>query len=222
MDMRKRALIWGVALTFLASASAYAEMYMYTDEAGVVVFTDLPNRKAVNLKQYNKKRVSLSSADYQEIIRRSAERYGLDHKLINAVVRVESNFDEYAISRQGALGLMQLMPSTASQLGVYNPFSPEQNIDGGVRYLKDLIERFDGDLRLALAAYNAGPTAVEKYGDVPPIPETQNYLKKISSHYSLKPGTASQKRRPVYRLVLKDGTILYTNSKQALANASRL
>ena len=114
-----------------------------------------------------------------ETIRKAARHYNVDSRLIAAMVQVESQFEPYAVSRVGAMGLMQLMPETARQLGVSNPFDIEENIYAGVRYFKSLYNRFSGNLRLTLAAYNASPAAVEMYGGVPPYPETMSYVEKI-------------------------------------------
>ncbi len=120
-------------------------------------------------------------SDLKSLANQAATRYDLDQGLVHAVIRAESNWDSTAISSAGATGLMQLMPETAADLGVTNPFDPAQNIDGGVRYLRQMLERYDGDLPTALAAYNAGPTAVDKHGGIPPYEETQNYIQKIMS-----------------------------------------
>lgn len=119
--------------------------------------------------------------DIENIITRHAKLNNLDPALVEAVVKAESNFNPQAISPAGAEGLMQLMPGTASALGVSNPLDPEQNIAGGTTYLRNMIDKF-GSVPLALAAYNAGPAAVEKYGGIPPYKETQNYVKKIMSY----------------------------------------
>ncbi len=118
--------------------------------------------------------------DLGALVERVAAKYGLDPGLLRAVVQVESDFDPGAVSSAGAMGLMQLMPDTAGLLGVRNPFDPLENLEGGARYLKSMIDRFHGDLKLALAAYNAGPGAVDYHGGVPPYRETLSYLRKIN------------------------------------------
>lgn len=116
---------------------------------------------------------------YALLIRDAAKKHGVDEKLIQHVILVESNYNPRAVSRRQAQGLMQLLPQTAAKYSVANVFDPAQNIDAGTHYLKDLLARFRGNLRLALAAYNAGPELVERYGGVPPYPETQSYVRKI-------------------------------------------
>lgn len=117
------------------------------------------------------------------LIQQAAQKHDVDPNLVRAIIKVESNFNPYAVSKKGARGLMQLMPQTARLLGVRDLYDPEQNIVGGVRYLKQMIETFPGQLHLSLAAYNAGPAAVERHGGVPPYAETRQYVNKISSLY---------------------------------------
>lgn len=128
---------------------------------------------------------SISSSDIKSpkeleaFINASSKKYNISPKIIKAVIKAESSFNANSLSGSGAIGLMQLMPATANSLGVKNPYDPAQNIDGGVKYLNYQLKRFDGNLEFALAAYNAGPGAVIKYGGIPPYKETQNYVKKI-------------------------------------------
>lgn len=121
---------------------------------------------------------------YHQIITRKSDKYRIEPSLISAVIKVESNWDSQAISSKGAKGLMQLMPSTAKDMKVKNPFDPEENIEGGTRYLRYLLDKFNGDIILALAAYNAGPNRVEIFRDIPPIKETRQYVKKVLSLYN--------------------------------------
>jgi len=135
---------------------------------------------------------------YTELVNAAASKYGVDADLISSVIAAESNFDPKAVSRRNARGLMQLLPETADRLGVKNIFDPADNIDGGTRYLKELLEKYNDDLTLALAAYNAGPDRVQLYGRVPPFAETVSYVRRVKTSYqktktsaSIKPPTAN-------------------------------
>jgi soluble lytic murein transglycosylase-like protein len=146
---------------------------------------------------------------YVREIQEAAERYGVPERLVSAVIRAESGFDPRAVSRAGAQGLMQLMPATATTLGVRDAFNPQQNIDGGVRHLRGLIDRFGTrNLPLAIAAYNAGEGAVTRHGGIPPYQETRDYVARVLRFYGdVGRGLPST----TYRTISADGTITYTN-----------
>ncbi len=127
--------------------------------------------------------MNASKVQIQRMVGSACEKYNVDPKLVMALIQQESGFNQNAISKAGAQGLMQLMPATAKSLGVMNAFNPEENINGGVKYLKNLLEQFHGNKILALAAYNAGPNAVKKHNGIPPYKETQNYVRNILKNY---------------------------------------
>jgi soluble lytic murein transglycosylase-like protein len=129
---------------------------------------------------------------YASLIHTSAQKHGVDERLIARVIATESNFDPKAVSRKRALGLMQLLPETAARYAVMNVFDPAQNIEAGTHYLKDLLARYNGNVRFALAAYNAGPEMVDRYGGVPPFAETQNYVKRITASLAADAGMPSR------------------------------
>jgi len=149
---------------------------------------------------------------FASIINRKSEKYGVDPQLVKAVIKAESDFNPKAVSSKGALGLMQLMPSTAEMMGVRDAFDPDQNIDGGVKYLKYLLENFDGDIELTVAAYNCGEGRVARNGNaVPNIKETKNYVRKVMK-LSKNPLTGETFSRPIYKVVMDHGTIMFTDS----------
>ena len=123
------------------------------------------------------------TGSFSDLIEETAAKYGVDASLVEAVIKAESNFNPDAVSSAGAMGLMQLMPATASGLGVTDAFDPEQNVDGGVRLLSQLLNMYDGNASLALAAYNAGPGAVNTYGGIPPYQETQVYVQRVLQYW---------------------------------------
>ena len=145
---------------------------------------------------------------YDDVVKRIASKHRLKSELIHSIIKAESNYDRFAVSQKGALGLMQLMPATAKQYGVKDPFDPKQNIEGGVRYLKDLIKLFNGKTNLVLAAYNAGQEAVKKYGGIPPYGETLRYVKKVMASYGRPTITT---RTKIYKFVDKNGRTVLTN-----------
>jgi soluble lytic murein transglycosylase-like protein len=137
-------------------------------------------------------KMPLAQAPFGELIRKAAGKYGVDVDLVFSVVAAESNFNPKAVSRRNARGLMQLLPETAKRLGVRDIYDPAQNIDGGTRYLRDLLKLYDGDLALTLAAYNAGPGAVHRYGKIPPYNETIAYVRAIRKTYALRKADAEK------------------------------
>lgn len=137
----------------------------------------------VSAKKISKTSSSKSKEAIMGYVRKACEKYGVEEKLISALIKQESGFNPNAVSKAGAQGLMQLMPQTAKSLGVVDSLDPEDNIDGGVRYLKQMLDKYNGNKILALAAYNAGPGAVDKYSGVPPYKETQNYVRSILANY---------------------------------------
>jgi soluble lytic murein transglycosylase-like protein len=178
-----------VAFIIMAVNVAHADIYKYVDKEGVLHLTNVPsdhNAKYVMIMK--EKRIlfqpNIDINKYDDLITKAADKFKLDSALIKAVIKAESNFNHRAVSPVGAQGLMQLMPKTASDLKVEDSFHPEKNIEGGARYLRYLLNTYKGDLTLALAAYNAGETAVAKYNyNVPPYRETQNYVKRVFSFY---------------------------------------
>ena len=156
----------------------------------------------------------VSAAENDSTIAQAASKNGVDPNLVRAIIKVESNFNPNAVSNKGAMGLMQLMPHTASQLSVSNPFDPQQNVDAGVRHLKRLLNNFNGDVRLSLAAYNAGEGAVARNRGVPPYAETQNYVKKITDLYWNQGGrTFGPYYAPVHMYRGEDGVLRMTNTE---------
>lgn len=185
------------ALLFPAPALADQWIYVQRQEDGVRTYTDQKPRQGsyARIKVTSRPTATASCAGltpvtmkaradhYAPLIRKHAGAHGLAPDLVSAVVRVESCYDRRAVSRSGAQGLMQLMPATAIELGVNDSFDPEQNLSGGVRYLARMLKRFGNDVRLALAAYNAGPESVAAFRDVPPFPDTQSYVSRILKLY---------------------------------------
>jgi len=211
-------LLGMVASASLAAAPAGGEVFRLAENDGTVHFTNAPTDPRYRSLGYSSGTAagwlrvpSADTARYATEIRAAAGRYGGPEQLVQDVNRVESAFNSRAVSVKGAQGLMQLMPETASMLGVRNSFDPQQNIDGGVRHLRGLIERFGNDLPMALAAYNAGEKAVATYRGIPPFPETRDYVTRVLYHYDGSTNGLAGAPTTVYRTVGDDGTIVYTN-----------
>ncbi|MFU8857010.1 MAG: lytic transglycosylase domain-containing protein [Deferrisomatales bacterium] len=177
--MRTAANLCTAVLFALVSGGVAADIYSARRPDGSVSFTDTPTAPEYSVVI----RETPPVLPWRDVAEREAGRHGLDPRLVRAVIYVESGENPRAVSPKGAQGLMQLMPGTADELGVGNPFRPRENIQGGVSYLASMLQRFGGDLELALAAYNAGPGAVQRHGGIPPYPETQRYVKKVLEVY---------------------------------------
>lgn len=165
-----------------AARSAAEEVATYVGSRPTAVQPSAWSRVSPNYRDLARGRI-VTTAEIDQAIERSAKQHGVDANLVRAIIKAESNFNPKAVSRKGAMGLMQLMPDTARSLKVTNPFDPTQNVDAGVRYFKNLMKNYRGDVRLSLAAYNAGAGAVARSNGVPRIRETQNYVKQITDAY---------------------------------------
>jgi soluble lytic murein transglycosylase-like protein len=170
-----------------------SDIYRYEDDEGIVHFTDAPTDKRFkvfmrdlkkDLQLRTKLQIARSAnpAEYDQIIASSSAKYGVSPSLIKAVIHAESGYNPNAVSHKGASGLMQLMPGTARSLKVNNSFDPKDNVDGGVKYLRFLLDTFHGDVSLALAAYNAGLNKVARYGGIPPYAETRTYVNRVLAY----------------------------------------
>lgn len=191
-QIKKRGLSPFCPLLFIfviifASTPLRAEIYTYVDENGTIHFTNVPTdpqyRMIIPPKEEKGVFNHPKKSDLSKLIEAKSYKYGLDPALVRAVIAVESDFNPLAVSVKGAMGLMQLMPMTAFELGVSNSFNPEANIDGGTRYLRYLLDYFNWDIDLALAAYHAGINRVIQYTGIPPIPATHQYVKKVKGVY---------------------------------------
>jgi len=223
-------LAMSLIMCALAAIPAHAQLSSYVDDAGNLVFTnpnpapERPTAKKQNpatsaqpaptaqlTSAITKDPAKPAPAELDTLVQETAQKHHVDPNLVRAVISTESNWNTAAVSRKGAQGLMQLIPETAHTLGVGNAFDPAQNVDAGTRYLGMLLERYNGDLNKALAAYNAGPTVVDRFGGVPNFRETRNYVQKVTSNY-FGPGLEPQAPPPpIYRTVQADGRIVFTN-----------
>lgn len=189
---------------------AWAKILRHVDADGVIWFSNIPSspderavpRSTVKARQ-PKREARIQTHPYRLEVEQLAHRHGLSPSLVNAIMAVESDFDPTAVSSKGAQGLMQLMPLIAQYYRVYDPFNPQQNIEGGIRFLSDLLRLFDNQLPLAIAAYNGGEGLVRKHGGVPPILES--YVNKVLTLYEQARGTQ------IHRYIMPSGTILFSN-----------
>jgi len=174
----RRLLISLLLFGLLAPISSQAGIYRYVDQQGQIHYTNVPTTSKFRLYREEGEPYRLET-----LITHFAQKFQLDRSLIKAVIKAESNFNPQVVSVKGAQGLMQLMPETAKEVGVNNPFDPSESIYGGSLYLRKMLDSFDQNLDYALAAYNAGPGAVRKYGGIPPYEETQNYVQRVKRYY---------------------------------------
>jgi len=212
-----RLLFLVLTSALVISPAAAMDLYHYTDSAGTLHFTNVPSDpryrpmdlEAVDLERLRTRK--LKRIDH--LIEQASRVQEIDSALIKAVIRAESNFDAWAVSSAGAQGLMQLMPGTVQELQVSDPFDPKENIQGGTYYLRYLLDRFNQDLRLALAAYHAGPGNVTRHGGVPPFKATVSYLDKVFRFYEIY-SDKQEKQSTIYRIDSASGQTLYTNQPE--------
>ncbi len=214
-------LLAGVTVTS-PSARAADQIVLIQDAQGRKIYINTGN-PLTGLRGRSLRFSSLISppAEIDRAVQDTARRLQMDPQLIRAIIQVESDYNTNAQSRKGAMGLMQLVPTTAQRFGVRNPYNAKQNIEGGVNYLKYLLELFKGDIELSLAAYNAGEHSVLRAGSVPEISETKNYVRKVTDLYSpgakptsTKPKEKAAYKAPIYRYVDARGVIHYTNGDE--------
>jgi soluble lytic murein transglycosylase-like protein len=235
--MNKRTIsvtLLALGLGLSVSRPAQAQIASQMDESGKLVFVNsepagrTPHQsapsgfhspkssEAARISETNTTNEVVPPDRLERIVREASARHNLDPALVKAVIGVESNWNPTAVSRKGALGLMQLIPTTAGQLGVGNAFDPAQNVEGGTSYLRSLLDRYDGDLELTLAAYNAGPGAVERSGGIPNIRETRSYVQRVTETY-FRPGSdrdpsfAGPRRTRIRQDVDATGRVVFTN-----------
>jgi len=215
----------GFVLALLSDGGARAdEIVALVDEHGHKVYINTgepPTRVDWTTRSFRSGPPGLSKLPPQEVdrlVQQTANRFQVDPHLVHAIIQVESKYDPKAVSRKGAMGLMQLVPATAQRFGVENPFDPQQNIEGGVNYLRYLLKVFGGDLALSLAAYNAGEQWVLRTGRIPPFTETRHYIQKVTNLYregssptAPKPKAPELAKSPIIRYVDAQGVVHFTN-----------
>ena len=197
---------------------AQAQIASYVDAHGRTIYINAnPPVKAVRHHDSSRDPAAVApSAKLRGVVNAAAARNNLDPALVQAVIQTESNWNPYAVSRKGAFGLMQLIPSTAERYGVGDVFDPVQNVNGGTRYLRDLLDRFHGDLKKSLAAYNAGEDAVQRFGGVPKYPETRAYVRKVTTTYfrsgsSGTPEIGAPRQSSIHEVTGRGGRTVFTN-----------
>ena len=185
-DHRYLVLLIAALVLFAAVPFLYADIYMYVDKDGTTCFTNLvpPTPKyQVIIKERKRFSRSRSTNRYDEHIREASRMHGVSFPLLKAIMKAESDFNPKAVSKKGAKGLMQIMPSNFRILGIKDPFNPKESIMGGALYFRQMLDRFNGKVHLALAAYNAGPDSVDRSSGIPPIRETEDYVNKVMRYY---------------------------------------
>jgi len=218
--------IFGFVFFFAWAAPVQAEKIVaLVDEHGHTVYVNAPDDSGGGRAVRNYRPIrspnSLPPGEVDQLVVKAASAKQVDPKLVHSIIQVESGYDPNAVSRKGAMGLMQLIPGTAKRFGVENPFDPGQNIHGGVSYLKYLLDMFKGDVTLSLAAYNAGENSVLRYGGVPAFRETQDYVRKVNSLYGTEVPTGQAAFKPaeppkpsIYRYVDEQGIVHFTNGQE--------
>ena len=190
--VRNNLKLFGIFLLLLffslvVTLPVQADIYRYIYENVVMHFTNTPTSANQDYRIFVKEKARItrwySSEKYDDLISDASERTGVAFPLLKAIIKAESDFDPYAVSKKGATGLMQIMPQNFQPLGIEDPFDPWQNINAGARYFKQMYDRFKGKLALSLAAYNAGPTAVDRYKTIPPYEETEEYVRRVMKYY---------------------------------------
>lgn len=210
-----------IFLLFLPVDVFPMEVFQYVDPSGTIHFTNVPTDP--RYRKLKRKKASYPEKDHRQkidlLIEKEAREQGIDPALVKAVIRAESDFDSQAVSSAGAQGLMQLMPATAAELEMDDPFNPEENIRGGVRYLRTLLDLFERDLKMALAAYHAGPGNVMRHGKIPPIEQTHIYIERVLRFYKAYSG----KKNPalsIYKGAGSPDDTVYTNRPEQYPHVS--
>ena len=201
--MLTKRIIWYLAIlcaVFVLPPPVFSDVYVYKDQNGVLTFTNTPNhtgyRRILRETSNSGPTSRAFNASYDSLIRTASGRHSVDADLVRAVIKTESDFNAAARSHKGAMGLMQLMPDTARLHNVLDAYDPGENVEGGVRHLRMLLDRYQGNLELSLAAYNAGSGAVEKHRGIPPYIETREYVRRVLHFYDQYRGAGLQLINP--------------------------